>query len=416
MKKNLIFLCSFSLAKGIVFLAPILLADILSERDFGVLEYALAGVGMLLNAVLDLGVSGAYPYFILRQQRSDIKNGFNLHPLWLLLAFLSNQFLYFGLHLYEIEMYMAINISYIIANQVFYSTQLKSHEKPIKAVFLDAGVYIVLLFFIVGYGLKIIEPSIQNINKGVSTYALLYAVYAIYNYLKNNKETLFSKYAEILQFSIHLLISSFFLFSLTVAGRILSKEFFGFEATALYGFYYRISAVVVMIYQVISIRYFKEIYTLKPTTLDAKFSLFYVFIFVLSILIFVIAPFILPYFSNFFATTYQANKALWFIIFSQMTMWIATALHSNIVDREGLAKKNNILFLALFLATLLVLFFTKEKLSLLSLTFLLHTVFFVTNILQIATLYTKKIIFKKVVISLSLIYVSSIVITYFLIE
>ena len=64
MKKNVFFLFSFFIAKGITFLAPILLADILTKNDFGMLEYALAGVGMLLNSIISLGVPGAYPYFI----------------------------------------------------------------------------------------------------------------------------------------------------------------------------------------------------------------------------------------------------------------------------------------------------------------------------------------------------------------
>ena len=146
MRKNLIFLFSFSLAKGIVFLAPLLLADILTGKDFGVLEYSLAGIGMLLNAVMNLGVQGAYPYFIIRKKMAKLKNGFSLHPLWLTLFFIGNQIIYFSFKRYGLEIYLAINISYIIANQMFFSTKLKSHSNIFRAVFLDAGIYILLLF------------------------------------------------------------------------------------------------------------------------------------------------------------------------------------------------------------------------------------------------------------------------------
>ena len=236
MKKNLTFIFSFICAKGIIFLAPLLLADILSDNDFGVLEYSLAGVGMLLNSLISLGVPGAYPYFILRKKRVDIVEGFSLHPIWLFITFLIIQFCYFFLNLFNVELYMAMNISYIIALQQFYSTILKSTEKIYKAVFLDAGLYILLICFVGGYFLKIIHPSIYYINYAILFYAILLSVFSLFNFYKSNKENIFSKYKEIIVFSFHLLLSSSFLFLLTVAGRILTKYFFDYKTTGIYGF------------------------------------------------------------------------------------------------------------------------------------------------------------------------------------
>lgn len=407
MRKNLIFLFSFSLAKGIVFLAPLLLADILTGKDFGVLEYSLAGIGMLLNAVMNLGVQGAYPYFIIRKKMAKLKNGFSLHPLWLTLFFIGNQIIYFSFKPYGLEIYLAINISYIIANQMFFSTKLKSHSNIFRAVFLDAGIYILLLFFIIGYYLKLITPSINNISVSLFFYGCVFVVNAFYRFIRESKKTIFNHYKKILKFSIHLLISSLFLFLLTVSGRILSKHFFGYEATGIYGFYFRLSAIVVMIYQVISIRYFKELYTKKPKILDHYFSLFYFFIFVLSIIIYFIYPYLVPSFSEYFVNTYPNNKVLFFVIFCQMTFWIASALQSNIVDREGLSKVNNLYFLGLFILSIVVLYLYRDYLTLLSLTFILYSLFFMANITQLLALRTKKIIFKKSLLSLTFVYIAS---------
>ena len=106
---------------------------------------------MLLNAIINFGVPGAYPYFILKKKNTEIKEGFSLHPLWLSLYFIINQIIYFTTDFYDIAIYMAINISFIVANQLFYSVQLKSNEKIHKAVFLDAGLYILLSFFVLGF-------------------------------------------------------------------------------------------------------------------------------------------------------------------------------------------------------------------------------------------------------------------------
>lgn len=407
MKKNLGFLFSFCLAKGMVFLAPILLADILTERDFGVVEYGLAGVGMLLNAVINLGVPGAYPYYILKKKNFKIKNGFSLHPLWLLLFFIANQILYFGFDLFSLEMFMAINVSYIIANQQFFSTKLKSHENIFKAVFLDAGVYILLMIFVLGSFTGTLQPTIYNINMGILIYGILFAVYGVVAFIKIKKEAILVHYKQLLKFSFHLLVSSSFLFLLAVSGRILTKHFFGYEATGVYGYYYRLAAIVVMIYQVISIRYFKDIYTLDPKKLDAYFSYFYVFIFGLSVVLYFIAPFVVPYVSEYFTETYSSNREVFFVIFCQMTMWIATALNSNIVDREGLAKKNNIYYLILLSLSVLVFYIFRDQFNLLGLTFAIYSIFFLANLSQFITLYQKKIIFTRSALALAIIYTLS---------
>lgn len=407
MKKNIFFLFSFLIAKGITFLVPILLADILTKNDFGMLEYALAGVGMLLNSIISLGVPGAYPYFILRKKEKNIEEGFSLHPLWLLFAFLLNLLFYHSFNFYGIEIYMAVNISYIIAVQKFYSTILKSQEKINKAVLLEAGIYLILFSFLLGYFFNLIQPNIFNISKAILSYAMFWVSYSLYKFYKVNKNQIFIKYKKIISFSIHLLLSSSFLFLLTVSGRILSKYFFDYESAGTYGFYFRLAAIVVLIYQVISVRYFKDLYTKSTSKLDFYFSSFYLFIFTLSILLYFLSPYIMPYFSNYFKETFSENRIVFFILFCQMTMWISSALNSSIVDREGLAKVNNWYFLGLFILSILMLYLYRDYLTLLSLTFILYSLFFIANITQFLALRTKKIIFKKSFFSLTFVYITS---------
>ena len=395
MKKNIIFFIIFSFAKGIVFLVPLFLADLLTKNDFGILEYALAGVGMLLNAIINFGVPGAYPYFILKKKNTEIKEGFSLHPLWLSFYFILNQIIYFTTDFYDIAIYMAINISFIVANQLFYSIKLKSNEKIHSAVFLDAGLYVLLGLFVLGFFLDLLILSIKNISLGIFIYGLLYIVVALVNFIKVKKDEIFSKYKKIVRFSIHLLISSIFLFLLTVSGRVLAKNFFGYEEAGIYGFYYRLAAITVMIYQVASIRYFKELYTINLKKLDNYFSLFFIFIFTFSLTVYLISPYVVPYFSQYYVDTIKENNILFFIIFSQMTMWIGTALNSSIIDREGLAKKSNIYFFGLFILSILIIFILKPLITLELMSFGIYSLFFVTNMVQYFTLYKKKIIFKR---------------------
>ena len=180
-KKHSFFVLVFTLAKATVYFVPLLIADVLSGTHFGILEYALAGLGMIVNTVINLGVPGAYPYFILREKRLELQPSFKLHVLVLLIPFVINQILFFFFEL-NINFYLAFNVSYIIANQVFYSTQLKSHEKSIVAVILDSGLYIVLLVYYIFSLFGLVAISINAINVFIILYAMGYVFYSIYNF------------------------------------------------------------------------------------------------------------------------------------------------------------------------------------------------------------------------------------------
>ena len=290
-RKHSFFVLVFTIAKATVYFVPLFLADVLSRIDFGILEYALAGLGMIVNTVINLGVPGAYPYFILREKRLELQPSFKLHVLVLLIPFVINQILFFFFEL-NINFYLAFNVSYIIANQVFYSTQLKSHEKSIVAVILDSGLYIVLLVYYIFSLFGLVAISINAINVFIILYAMGYVFYSIYNFFKHKNQILIDGYKIILRFSVHLLISTFLIFLITTSGRILVEYFFDFEAVGVYAFYFRLSAIVVMIYQVINILFFKKLYTLSPLLLDEYYFKFFLFIYTLSVLIFFISPYI----------------------------------------------------------------------------------------------------------------------------
>lgn len=405
-KKHVAFGLVFALAKGVVYFTPLLLADHLSKIDFGILEYALAGLGMLVNTVINLGVPASYPYFILKRKNTFLENAFSLHPVVLVIPFLVNQILFFLFGL-NTSFYLAFNVSYIIANQLFYSTQLKSHERPIPAVLLDSGIYIVLLCSVLFLGFGNTHIDISLINFVVFFYALVYVFFAIHKLIKAEKKYIFKKYYKILKFGFHLLISTFIIFLITTSGRILVELFFDFELVGVYAFYFRLSAIVVMIHQIINITFFKKIYTLDPRVLDKYFNLFFIFIFILSICCFSIAPFVLKYFSEYFIQTFGSNKDVYFLLSAQMVMWIGTALNSNIINRENLAANNNLYLGGALVLAIILLFSVRSHLTLSLLTCIHFSLIFLTCVLQYISMYKKNIYFKKSLISLSFIYILS---------
>ncbi len=399
-KGKIWFFLSFVMSKGVVFIAPLLVAELLSKEDFGILEYALAGLGMVLNTLINAGVPAAYPYFKLKDSQLKLNNAFALHYIWLLLFFSCVQIAYL-LFDFSLHYYIALNVAYIISNQVYISTQLKTNEKISYAVFIDSGVYIILLsFYILSY-FGIAKPDIEVFSSIILGYALVYSIYAISRAITLNKHKILYNYGKVLSYSIHVLISGLLIYFITVSGRILIEFFLkDFEIVGIYAYYFRLSAVVVMIYQVINIAFFKQMYLIDPKTLDKYFSLCFLVLYVISIVIFTCIPYILPYFSQFFTSTIQAYKGVYFLLSTQMIFWIATALLSNIIDREKLASKNNPHFLVLLILFICSLFVFKNILSLDVFTLIHLMVVLCAAIIQIYTLMKKKIYFKKSLLTL----------------
>ncbi len=402
-QRYFLFSLSFVFTKGTVYFVPLLLADILSTNDYGVLEYALAGLGFVLNALINLGIPSGYPYFVLKLSNNSVLNGFKLHPLWLLLLLVINQLAYLIFN-FSIELYLAFNVAYIIASQELYSIQLKSHEKPTRAIFLDSGVYIVLLLLIGLQQLNVLSINIVTISNFILLYASFYAVKGIYDYIKCSKAHNVENYKTILKYSFNIMIATFLIFLITSSGRILAEYFFGYDEVAIYGFYFRLAAIVVMVYQMVNIIFFKKIYTVNPEVLDKYYSLFFVFIIVGAFLIFVISPYIMTGLSGFFKGTYEVYKPVYFLLSAQMVMWIATALNSNIIDRENLAKANNVRFFVLILLGIMAMIVFKNQLTLQLMVFIHYSIIFMACLIQYYSLNKKSIRFKKAAFVLSISY------------
>jgi O-antigen/teichoic acid export membrane protein len=411
-RQKLWFFIAFIFNKGLVFIAPLFVSEILTKREFGILEYGLAGLGMVINSFINLGVPSGYPYFKLKNRTENLFNAFNLHYAWLLLFFLVSQVFHYVFDL-KLEYYIALNMAYVLGNQIYISTQLKTEAKIIKAVFFDSGVYLLLFLFSILAYFDLINSSIYFFNKILLGYSCLYVIYAISRILKIDRLDVFINYLKVLKYSLPVLVGGILIYFLTVSGRIFVEYFVGgFEIVGIYSFYFRLAAVVVVIYQIINIVFFRQMYELEPKKLDFYFSISFIGLYIISIIAFLVSPLILPFFSEFYKTTIQENISIHFLLSAQMIFWIATALLSNIIDREKLAGKNNILFVFLLVALIGMLFLTQFYLDL-ELFVILHLIAItLAAMIQTITLARKKIFFKKSVAVLFLLNIFTFIILF----
>ena len=101
---------------------------------------------------------------------------------------------------------------------------------------------------------------------------------------------------KIVKFGLPLVAGSLLIIALTGSARILIERWIDLEAVGIYGLYFRLAAMVVMLHQIINIAFFKKIYTSEPAKLDQWFEYFLLFIIAVSIFIFITIPLlVIPY-------------------------------------------------------------------------------------------------------------------------
>lgn len=339
----------FFLVKGSAFAAALWLSNMVSVAEFGLFEYALSG-GLILAVILNLGMQGAYPFFIIREKKDNYRAIFFFHGLLISgliigLIFLNKIFGYW----ISIKFSLMIIMASVIAMQVLYSTILKSHEILIPAVLLDGGLFISINIYNILIYFGVLSFSLELLESGLMIYlGILWCIYfRKYNVIKNQFSL--EKYIETIHFGKHLVVSSFLIILLTGGARIFIDYFLAIEEVGYYGFYFRLAAITVMIHQIINIVFFKKMYQSDTNTLDNYFSIFVGAILLMSISLSFLIPVIFSNVLTLLENSYADYKLLYFTLAFQVVFWIILALNENIIYREELSSKMNKGFLVLFL-------------------------------------------------------------------
>ena len=380
----------------------------MSKSEYGKVEYSIGGLGFIINTILGFGIPSSYAYFILKKKDLKTELGYSLYLLILAFYYIIVQSLFF---LFPKHIYLSLIISFILANQVYYSYVFKSKEKPIYATLLDSGIYLVILLVILLNYISGINVQFIDIFIPMLIYSGVFLFIAIYKSLKIELSKAFVQLRKIISYSWHLLIGSFLIILLINSGRFILEFFLDdFEGIGVFGFYLRISGISLVIFQMLFIVYFKEIYTKSIKNLDTLFTYFLSLILMYSLISLYVLPLILNDYSSFFQETFPSNSKTFYTLTLFTFFWMSYNLFSNIIVRESLARNYNyylIGILALFSSTLLFIpEMNVQKFTIIQLYTGVVVVFF-----QQVLLIKKGYIFKKSIYVLLSAFIISILIT-----
>ncbi len=347
-KRLVIFALVFGLVKVNAVAAVFILSNLSPDIAlFGSVDYALA-LGLILTVPLNAGLTGAYPYFVLKLHKKEYEGVFFFHGLLLCLTHLLLSSIpdVFGIPFSD-KLQLTLTIAAVFSLQILAGVMYKSKEKVFTALLFEAGFFVLLN----AYNLYIFstgeQVALNEIRGLCSLYFIGLMVYYLCRFVAI-RQFRWTRYGQVLQFGLPVIVGALLIIGLTGSARILIERWIGMEAVGIYGLYFRLAATVILIYQVINITFFKKLYTVDPHQLDQWFERFLWLIVGVGFLsCFLIPLLVMPYIDIIHAT-WSSHKSLYVVLVFQMIFWVVIALLENIIYREGLSGRCNVGLLFVF--------------------------------------------------------------------
>ncbi len=339
LKRILGFLFSFGIARGGLFAAPILLANLLTSTDYARLEFvqAVASMGATL---LGLGSASIVPLVLLRNVENLSLKLVYFHQILSALLLFVVMALGLFFHL-SVELWLVAGTISVIMLQNFWSVSLKSQGKGEKSLFLDLGFWGVLV--VAAVAAYLCSISIQQrwswIVTAIALYWISLVVWTSKNYRKESSKVTFVDYLMTLRTGAPLMIGTLLSFLATTSGRVGVGIFASPEMAAAYAVLFRATALPMVAHQVIIVSRFRQVFQLPLAQLEKKLSVIVLLVSLCALIFWVAGSHLDFLLGPAFVKAYAAYRQEGLLILAQSIMWSAVAQNELLNNRSQIAKK-----------------------------------------------------------------------------
>jgi O-antigen/teichoic acid export membrane protein len=328
----------FALAKSSMFFAPILLAQSIGVHDYGSFEYALA-IASVCSMLLGLGLAGSIPYFLLHRKKVQYALVFRFHLLIMGVLQIAGSIAYaFGV--LPLNHYLPLTIVTVLVVQTLDATVHKVHGRLVISSFYDSGMYILLFVVVVIARLAGIPPSLPQLALILSMYVLALVSVHLQPLIRGWSWRYDPRrYFKALKFGLPLIGATALMGLLASSGRILSARFLDMESVGEYSFFFRLAGAVLVLHQLVTTVFFRELYTADRDHLDGYLAVILVCILACSLTGYLILPFLLAPFFGILRNLQVTGMPLYYLLCFHVVLWIAMALAELLTTREALASR-----------------------------------------------------------------------------
>ena len=334
-KSESAFLISFGLAKLIAFIGPFWIASNTSIEFYGTIEFAL-NLAVWTAMILGLGVSGSIPLRVLEYEDGSVIKAvsffiFVVSLLGLVTGAVGS--LFFDSLLIVLCGLLTVTSSFQQAVAAYLRAMSFRKLTPwVENFSINSAVLSVFVSYYIGGRVDV--DSIKGIYAICLAICLTSGCFLLVNY-----KGVLASYFKSIELGVPMLINGLVMLAACNSGRLYIGVWLGMSEVAIYSFAFRISGVLLVLYQMINLRYFKRLYLASSESIGkAYFSITAFLSLVGSIMILAyyfwgqnITPEVLPF-----------NDLLLIIpiITTHTLLWILTAMLELRINRYGLSNKS----------------------------------------------------------------------------
>lgn len=337
MKRWAVYVLSFGLGRGALFLAPLLLANFLAVSEYGILETALAAASVWASTA-SLGTSSAVPLVLLRNNKQATMRGIVVHQLLVVAVAVCVALFAMAMHWPLVWKLTALMVACLVM-QALASTHLKTLGHGDASVLIDAGLLgLMAAAALAAHYLGAVQPI-----DFVVLAALLYVLVLVLAYSRvlatqSRAQAPWAWLASI-KVGLPLMLGGLVSLLATTSGRLGMGLLASPELTAVYAVMVRAGALPIVAHQLILIARFRNLFA-QPDQAVERAVLQIVVLVAASVLgFFVLSPWLGLVLGPAFVNAFSQHKLAGMLIVAQAVLWSAIALNDLVIARHQVMHK-----------------------------------------------------------------------------
>ena len=334
-----IYFLSFICARGLLFIAPMVLANLLSSADYGNLEsvQVFASLGATL---LSMGTINLIPLVLVRGIETVSMSAILNHQFTITIVCLILCLVFFLTNHSKLICVSTLAIG-IFLLQAQWSITLKSLGRVKASLFLDAGYWAILA--LVTIALYFFSPMLERtrwiwIILSLLFYWLILACSTFFYYksiarLHNPKSLYFST----IRSGLPLMFAGLLSFLATSSGRLGLGLLSGPDMVSEYSILYRATAIPIIAHQLLIVAWYKNIFELSDNAMESRLIIVNISGILCVIFFWLIFSPLGFIFGSAFVSVSSSNRDTCLLILIQCILWSAIASNDIVNIRKQTA-------------------------------------------------------------------------------
>lgn len=337
LKRWSVYILSFVLGRGALFLAPLLLANFLTAAEYGTLETALAAATILASAAT-LGTISAVPLVLLRDNKQATMHGIVLHQM-LVVSIAASFFLVASALQWPFVWKLTALIAGCLVMQGLASTYLKTLGHGEASVFTDAGLLgTMAIAVLIAYRMS---PT-QSMDFAVGAALLYILVLMLANSRIITKQGATKRtwaWLETIKVGTPLMLGGLVSLLATTSGRLGMGLLASPELTGVYAVLARAGALPIITHQLILIAKFRNLFAQSDQAVERAILQIVLWVAASALCYFALTPWLGFMLGPAFANALGQHKLAGLLIVAQAVLWSAIALNDLIIARHQVMHK-----------------------------------------------------------------------------